>query len=120
MTSLEELAQCKQVDQRYFWYLVNKKVKRPGNSARLQPTRNEDGAMKYDIDDINRSWQKYYTDLHMPNDQPQYDAEHELHVVNETLRSLPEHSFSDDAPLRTFTITEVERTCKKLKCRKAA
>ena len=120
ITSMEQLAEMEQIYQKYFWYLVNKSNRvNSANTKRLQPTTNHDGTILYDPDEINKSWETYYADLHTPKDLPQYNDGH-AQMVNETLDSLPSTYFTDDIPSRTFSIEDVQRKCVKLKLGKAA
>jgi len=115
---VEELTRTEQVDQRYFWYLVNK-ARKPHSNKRMQPTRNAGGDMLYEQGEIVSSWREYYADLHTPKSEPWYNDGHHAHVLH-TLSSLPDTYLLNDDSIRVFSEGDVQRKCSRLKCRKAA
>ena len=115
---VEELTRNEQIDQRYFWYLVNRSRK-PSRTKRMQPTRDHQDRLLYDPQSITESWRHYYADLHTPKSEPWYDNEH-YEQVRETLASLRDHYLNKECHVRIFTEEDIRHKCTKLKCRKAA
>ena len=113
---MEELTRTEQVDQRYFWHLVNN-VRKPSHTKPMQPTRSSDGTLLYEPDSITNSWRDYYADLHSPKSESWYDDDHHQHVLR-TLSSLPDTYVRCDAAARIFTEEDIQRKCAKLKSQK--
>ena len=68
--NLEKLANSERMDQRYFWYTVNKH-KKGGNS----PVQNDNGTMLIDPDQIRQEWNEYYKDLYKDTKESHFDDE---------------------------------------------
>ena len=115
---IDDFTKAEQMDQRYFWYLVNKSRK-PNTTKRMQPTRDTEGNLLYDPTSITKSWRDYYADLYTPKSEPWYDDSHHQHVVD-TLSSLQMTYLCKDDDMVTFTENDVKLKCDKLKRRKAA
>ena len=113
---IDELCNSQQVDQRYFWYLVNKnKRKGPSIEATIDDIS---GNILYDPDEVNNSWFHYFKALHKPIDKPRYDA-HQKVVVEQIISDLSSHDVINDSHVM-FTTSQVSAICKTLKKNKAA
>ena len=59
--SMREMAESGDIDQKYFWYLVNKHRK---HSNVTSPIRNNDGKILTNENDIRDEWNVYYQQLY--------------------------------------------------------
>ena len=98
---MNELFQCQELDNRYFWYLVNRKNKR----KLCAPVKNEDGIMLTNPNDIQKEWNEYYKKLYTEPDNNMYDDDFRVYVERQLeLSDLTEDNnnmFLTGGPLKT-------------------
>ena len=56
-----KLNECEYIDQRYFWYMVNKSKKKVN---KLQPIQNDKGQLLTNPDEIRNEWTIYHKNLY--------------------------------------------------------
>ena len=113
---MEEISSTQEIDQRYFWYAVNKTRKK---QKRINPILNDNGIMLTDVDDIRNEWNSYYRKLFNCY-AGERDGAFENHVDN-TLRVVASIELTEIDFLEGGMITheEVKKQVSKMKCNKA-
>ena len=114
--SMKELASTQELDQKYFWYRVNKN-KRALKS--ISPIVGSDGEILTNVDDIRSDWNLYYKDLyssHAIKAENQNFAQHILSEVECLDNELCPLETLEDGPI---TIQETTNEIMKMKNRKA-
>ena len=86
--SLESLAASQEIDQKHFWYLVNKSRKK---YCSVNPIRNEEGEILTDIQDIRNNWNDYYKRL-----LNEYDGEIDMEFKNRVEKTVNTINQADD------------------------
>ena len=113
---MSDLCNSQQVDQKYFWYLVNKNNHKRHN---IQATMDDaTGNILYEPEQVNTSWYKYFKKLHQPSENPRYDNDHNSFVDENISDILASDSATD--PHVIFTLKQVKDICMTLKKNKAA
>ena len=117
LLKMSELVKCQEMDQQYFWYLVNRNKKKANG---VHPIKATCGEMIVDPDKICEEWKNYFVDLYTPKDKG-YDDEFKAHVERSIKEMLiqSELNISDSVLEKELTVKEVENVIKGLKCRKA-
>ena len=112
---MKELTESQEVNQRYFWYIVNKKRNR---SRTTSPIINDQGQMITDVAEIRKEWNNYYQNLYTATNNVERDGFH-CHVMKqlEHVDKLPNAGNTlEDGSLEK---DEVTQEMSKLKNRKA-
>ena len=68
--NMEKLARTGQIDQRFFWFLVNKKRKKL-----VSPIYSESGELLTQPDQIRREWTEYFRELFAEKIDPSWDSD---------------------------------------------
>ena len=112
---MKELNDSQEIDQRYFWFLVNKTRKRTNV---IRPVRNDSGVLVTDVDCIREEWNNYYKTLYTENDNMNNDSEFKDHVetVVNSISSESEPGYLKGGPI---TNAEVRKYVLKMKSKKA-
>ena len=116
---VKEIANNQEIDQRFFWYLVNKNKRKPNH---VSPIRNDSGEMLTEVDSIRLEWNEYYKRLYSA---PSYfDAEYNefiAHVDSTVTNASTSYNGTgthlEDGPVK---INEIESEIQKMKCGKAS
>ena len=112
---IDELSSAHQVDNNYFWFLVNKRKKR---SSHIHATRDEGtGEVVYDPGEVQNSWYKYFNQLYRHTNRAHYDDSHRQSVAEEVSRLVS--SGDDDDTSVVFSVEEVTDICRRLSKNKA-
>ncbi len=116
---IEQLCKQSEIDQKGFWYIVNK-VRKP-RQPRVTPIKGQNGEMLTDPGAIAEDWRQYYEELFNSvgagqgyNDQF-YD--HVMHSVKDM--ETESHNRPNDITEPIITVDEVQTIYKTLKTRKA-
>ena len=117
LDKLDEIRKSHQMDQKYFWYLVNKRKKKSG---RLHPIKLKCGKIVTDPNVQRNEWKNYFQELYTPKCLDNFDDGFREYVENK-LSDMENESYNneDNILLEEFTYTEVEFACKKLKSGKS-
>ncbi len=77
---IEEIENVGDIDQRGFWFLINKSH----GKARfnINPVMRDNGELLKDIQKIWPEWKKYFNNLFTPTDDASYDKEFKHFVEN--------------------------------------
>ena len=118
LENLKQLNETQELDNKYFWYLVNKKRKCYKETKSIQ---NNEGTLLTDVNDIRNDWNQYYKELYS-NDYSDYDQTFRQNVENEmdivfSAGRLKEDKFLSGGPIKE---DEVRRHINKMKNNKAA
>ena len=57
---MDEINKSSELDQKFFWYTVNKKRKK---TRKINPIKNDHGVLLTNVEDIRGEWQNYYQKL---------------------------------------------------------
>ena len=117
LESMKKLGECQELDQKYFWYAVNKHRKKCNG---LNPIQNDAGQLLTDTHNIRSEWSKYFQKLYkIPQDQHD-DGEFDRYVegkIAEWDRSeLSAGEFMEGGPV---TVEEVSAELRHMKNKKA-
>ena len=114
---MNDIATNQDINQNYFWYLVNKNKKRVNT---VSPIRNDSGELLTDIDKICQEWNSYYKCLYTaPTHVDAIYKEFIKEVTDRVTTKSPissKGSHLEDGPVK---IKEIESELKKMKCGKA-
>ena len=112
---LEELSATQEVDQKYFWFLVNKTRKK---QQRVRPIQSDKGKILTDVNEIREDWNEYYKRL-----LNEYDGEidvkfndHVNHTLIEINKISPQCEFLEGG---IITGEEIRKHVTKMKSNKA-
>ena len=114
---MEELINAGEINQRYFWFLVNKK-KHSGTA----PIYSDDGQLLTDPNMIRNEWNSYYEELFSDNGNDNCNHEFKEHVETEVcqiyneLANMVNSMYLKGGPA---TYTEIDKLISKLKNKKA-
>ena len=86
--NMEAIVNCQEIDQAYFWFLVNKN-KRKGQS--VHPIKNDHDVNLTKQNDIVEEWKKYFSKLYTPK-MDGYDACFKRHV-DESIKEMTNESY---------------------------
>ena len=75
ISNMEQLAASCTLDQRYFWYTMNK-----NKLSGVSPIRDDKGVMLTDPDQVRNEWTAYYRELYKESANPAYDNEFKKYV----------------------------------------
>ena len=112
---MEELSNTQQMDQRYFWYLINKSRK---SYNRITPIKNDDGVILTDVNEIREDWNNYYKNL-FTDDHKGGDSEFKRHVkqtLNQLEMNATRREFLNGGPISE---NEIKKHVSKMKNNKA-
>jgi len=119
LKSMWDISQSCTIDQKFFWYLVNKRNGKK-RSVIFQPTIDEISNKKlYDENDIITSWGQYYENLLTPNDNDHYDETH-MNTIRDDVNTLLAQAITDDSSIRAISADEIKSVTCKMKRGKAA
>lgn len=110
--SMRELADSHELDNRFFWYTVNRHKNRKVPS----PIRNDNGILLNDPNDIANEWNKYYETLYNESEDENYDDDFrhqvlkELDNIESKLQNV--NKFLTGGPLSTKEIDKILKTMK--------
>ena len=76
---LNQFAEVQEIDQKYFWYKVNKSKTR----GITTPVRSEHGTLLTDPNSIRRDWNHYYEQLYTENGHENFDNEFKSKIEND-------------------------------------
>ena len=111
---MKELSETQELDQRYFWYCVNKNKRQ---TKSIHPILGENGKILTDADEIRREWNDYYSELYSYRENS--DEGFATRVTSELQRlddQVCELSELEGGPI---TLEETVRELKNMKNRKA-
>ena len=110
--NMEKLAKSQDIDQRFFWHLVNKKSRRV-----FSPVQDNNGTLLTDPCDIRNEWTMYFKDLFTAKYDPSWDRAFREEVDEEINGyTLSERAIPSGPPV---SIAEVEKQLTKMKKGKA-
>ncbi len=118
MKEMEKINECEEMNIQHFWYLVNRKKKKIRNT--IHPLKTKSGKILTKTDDIKEEWKQYFEDLYTPKLNPRYDREFK-EIIDKDIENLERLTFNTEEEILKIPITEdeVQKTIKKLKCKKA-
>jgi hypothetical protein len=117
LKQMQDINNSQEVNQTYFWYLVNKRKKR-GQST--HPIKLENGMVLTDQDDIRNAWKLYFQKLYTPSKNPEYNEQFRQQIVQEVKQMEHESFYADDNVIKDgITLGEVTAIINKLKNKKA-
>ena len=76
---LQKIAESQDLDQRFFWHMVNKHKKK----GSISPILNDSGIMLIEPDDIRREWNDYYRKLYTEEEDDHFDNGFRKVVIEE-------------------------------------
>ena len=116
---MQSIVENQDIDQKYFWYLINRSKNRVHT---VSPIQTDNGEMITDIDKIRLDWNNYYKNLYTtPNTEDDKYKEF-MDMVNDkiqgenTILSKSKGSHLEDGP---FILSEIESEISKMKNGKA-
>ena len=113
---LEELSKTQELDQKFFWYTVNKNKKKSSN---ISPIHDETGQILTNAEDIRKEWTRYYKTLYSTQEFNTTDS-HFDNLVTNTVKHLcetrPNRYDLEDGPI---TKQEVSDEISKMKGNKS-
>jgi hypothetical protein len=117
LQQMEEIVQSSEVDQSFFWSLVNRS--RKGSKQRITPVKIGNNIIT-DPESIRQSWRKYFENLYTAKDPPQYDQEFK-EFVDASMDDMRAGSYRHNHHLleQAATDSEVKQTVDALKNNKA-
>ena len=113
---MQNLAESDDVDQKYFWYLVNKGK---GRLKRLQPVQTDNGTLLTDVTEIRKEWNDYYRGLYADDASQNWDSEFKNKIqseIDDICKLIPKDETMNGGPI---TLEETKCMLKKMKNRKA-
>ena len=110
--NMEKLANSKDIDQRFFWHIVNKKRRRT-----FAPVQDNTGSLLTEPCEIRKEWTSYFKDLFKSKFDPSWDGHFRDEVNSEVDRVLASGMALPSGP--TVTVTEVDKQLSKMKNGKA-
>ena len=114
--NMNEITKCQEMDQKYFWYIVNKH-KRKGRN--VHPIKTKAGIVLTKPGDICNEWKTYFQDLYTPQSN-NYDKEFQHHVDESIVLMTGRSYLNKDYILeKPITRNEVKTAIKGLKRNKA-
>ena len=117
MRNMEDIVKSHEVDQTYFWRLVNRRNK---TSTGPHPLKLKNGVTISKPEDIRKAWKEYFSNLYTPSGNRSFDAyykafvEEELHYIRNDANLHLDDIMGDE-----LTLEEIQRAIKKLKSGKA-
>ena len=116
--AIEELESTGEVDQKAFWFIINKMKGRMSRNVR--PVRDENGSLLIDETEIRKEWQNYFHGLFKPKGCENYDDDHKAYVESEIRRMKMEKCDKEPEILKNeYKVEEIEELCKSIKLGKA-
>ena len=115
---LEKIEKAHDLDQKLFWRLINKRVKK--RPALVRPVSDSNGRVARDTDDIAKVWKDYYEELYTPKDAEVFDSGTKAQIDAEIKKVDMSPNDADTVLLaRPITEDEVRKECAALKLGKA-
>ena len=114
--NMELLSKTEEIDQKYFWYMINKQKKR---KQTVNPILDDSGELLTDVNDIRNEWNAYYEKLYNWEDPTIYDVNFSTAIEHEITSHF--NSINEETYLRGGRINAVEVSCEvsKMKNKKA-
>ena len=97
---ISKIAESAELDQRFFWHMVNKYKKK----SAVSPVVSENGNILIEPDAIRQEWNEYYKNLYSNSDEDEFDDGFRNYVVKE----LKRHDSSGCVHLEGGDITVAE------------
>ena len=112
--NMEKFAESGDVDQTFFWHMVNKKKKR---AATVTPVKSDSGELLIDPSEILHEWQNYYTCLYKDVNNPNWDDDFKKEIDSKIM----EIENIEGGPIKGGPITtdELDKQIRSLKNRKS-
>ncbi len=116
--NMQDICEKGDIDQRYFWHLVNKSRHHKEHST--HPIKTSEKQILSDPKEICKAWKNYFQSLYTPNSTDKYDQAFTDHVER-SLNKMWEKSYQcmTDIMEVPIEIKEVEEIIQALKLRKA-
>ncbi len=116
--AIEELESTGEVDQKAFWFIINKMKGKMSKNVR--PVRDEKGSLLVDETEIRNEWRNYFHGLFTPKECENYDNDHKTNIENEIQRMKTEECEREPMILRDeYKVEDIEKLCKSIKLGKA-
>ena len=100
---MQQLGLTEEIDQKYFWYMIKKKKKKPNN---VHPIIDENGELLTNIDQIRDEWNGYYKELYTLDNDNMHDVEFDG-MVNDVITDYY-NTMEVDASLSGGPVTDTE------------
>ena len=113
---MDEINKSNELDQKFFWYTVNKKRKK---TRKINPIKNDHGVLLTNVEDIRNEWQNYYQKLYSKSQSSQVDTQLVADIQNELHTALTQSLIHESLEGGHVTSDEVYRLVHKMKRRKA-
>ena len=97
--NMQNVAKSDDVDQKYFWYLVNKGK---GRLKRLPPVRTDNGTLLTDVNEIRKEWNDYYRGLYADDTSQNWDSEFKNKIqseIDEICKLIPKDDTMNGGPI---------------------
>ena len=115
-----DISKQEDVNQKYFWFLVNK-IRKPKGNVQCEPIKFSDGNMTCEPTKLAEQWRQYFEKLSTPADQPEFDAKFKDIIEQKlTEMSLQTYTNNDRFLKDPLAPKELELAIRKLKKGKAA
>ena len=72
MKNMDDINKFNEIDQAYFWRLVNRQKKK---SKTMHPLKLKNGDVISHPDDTRKTWKQYFEALYAPKDDTRYDKD---------------------------------------------
>ena len=115
LESMKEISKNQELNQRYFWYLVNKKKRKPSSASPLK-LENEKTVTK--CEEIREAWHEYFKKLFTPSKSDDYDEIFKKRVESRLQKMIEESYGTNENLLHDVTAEELNKIIKVLKCKK--
>lgn len=116
LDNMREITCSQDVDQKYFWHMVNKHKKKQNSAS---PIKISSGEVLTNCNAIRDAWKDYFQKLYTPDVTNQYDEEFRK-VVEERLPEMVKESYeSNENLLSHVSQKEIDIIIKNLKCKKS-
>ena len=114
---MDKIAKMEQIDQPFFWHLINKSRNKP---KRSHNPLEQNGSILTDPKDVFKAWESYFMKLYTPSNKPHYDDRFMKHIETEVKRCEEESLRKDTYVLRDPLVPEeIRKEIRKLKLKKA-
>ena len=113
---IKKLNESNEVDQKYFWYMINKR-KRGVN--KVQPIQNDAGLLITDVDELRNEWNAYYNRLYTWGENEKYDESHRVLIENEVEEYAGREINELTMQGGPIAVQEIKREISKMKNKKA-
>jgi hypothetical protein len=115
---IQEVCQSQEMDQTYFWYLVNNS--RMQKRHKTYPLKVGKDKVLIDPDEIRQCWKDYFAKLYTPQPKSHFD-DHFKQQLDHSMENLLQESYQRTPvnKFQPFTTSDIQQLVRAIKCRTA-